>query len=281
MAGAPASGRIQGWSSRLTLPQCVVSKWQAHRSAGSWGFALAPPRLDYREGTGHSPAGVMDRAIMDQRASSSVEWAAAGAAFAPRVRHGGMPAGDIVLFDRETAAERPTGAPDVRILALNAGSLRFLDALGVGMHYPLPRIRCVPSQFPIPRSTRLSAPSCLASSPATRTSRSRIWFRSVSCRKPCGRRVLKAGIRLRQAQFKAQRLTATMVIDLSTGRVSAALPCRRGWCALADPAPGRNSRPWLGLRADRACRHDPAFGSAWRGGRAAFSTHRPFRNSSA
>lgn len=55
---------------------------------------------------------------------------AAGASCALALHKGGIPASDILIFDRDINLERPPGQ-DARILALNAGSRHFLEALGV------------------------------------------------------------------------------------------------------------------------------------------------------
>lgn len=55
---------------------------------------------------------------------------AAGASTALALLSGGMAAADLVIFDANPAAGGLSGGPDARILALNAGSRRFLTALG-------------------------------------------------------------------------------------------------------------------------------------------------------
>lgn len=55
---------------------------------------------------------------------------AAGAATALALLSGGIAASDIVIFDANPSAAGPLPGPDARILALNPGSRRFLEALG-------------------------------------------------------------------------------------------------------------------------------------------------------
>lgn len=55
---------------------------------------------------------------------------AAGAATALALVSGGVAPRDLLIFDSNPAAGGPPSGPDVRILALNAGSRRFLAALG-------------------------------------------------------------------------------------------------------------------------------------------------------
>ena len=56
---------------------------------------------------------------------------AAGASTALALISGGVPASEILIFDSNPALGGPPSGPDARILALNAGSRRFLAALGV------------------------------------------------------------------------------------------------------------------------------------------------------
>lgn len=55
---------------------------------------------------------------------------AAGASTALALVSGGVPVSDILIFDSNPTAGGPPAGPDARILALNAGSRCFLDALG-------------------------------------------------------------------------------------------------------------------------------------------------------
>jgi 2-octaprenyl-6-methoxyphenol hydroxylase len=58
----------------------------------------------------------------------------AGAAAALALYQAGIPAGDIGIFDPLASREAPVDPADSRILALNAGSRRFLEVLGLWPH---------------------------------------------------------------------------------------------------------------------------------------------------
>lgn len=55
----------------------------------------------------------------------------AGAAIALAMHQAGIPARDIAIVDGMAASDHAAKGPDSRILALNAGSRRFLEALGI------------------------------------------------------------------------------------------------------------------------------------------------------
>jgi 2-octaprenyl-6-methoxyphenol hydroxylase len=56
---------------------------------------------------------------------------AAGCATALALHSGGMAPDDLLVFDANPASGGPPAGPDARILALNPGTCRFLDAIGV------------------------------------------------------------------------------------------------------------------------------------------------------
>lgn len=55
----------------------------------------------------------------------------AGAATALAMHHAGMPAGELAVIDASLVQEKPNQGADSRILALNRGSVRFLETLGI------------------------------------------------------------------------------------------------------------------------------------------------------
>lgn len=66
----------------------------------------------------------------------------AGAATALAMRQAGVPAEELAVLDASPAQETPNQGPDSRILALNGGSVRFLETLGIwpalaGHAYPM------------------------------------------------------------------------------------------------------------------------------------------------